>query len=155
MTWSTNNQPVAIDVYKIVEKGKPCVKLFTGESLNDVIRRLRDNYGVEIRSINISSILQGLYPSYNGFTFTKAGSPVPIYDPMKTSLKIARLDKATMEVLEIYESISHATSWLVEHEYTNSKSTSRGQNCRGKRFKTMYNFVWRFVDDNGKIIPLE
>jgi len=117
----------------------------------DVVRRLRDNYGVEISIVQISHVLQGLYPSYKGFTFTKAGSPVPIYDPKKT-LKIARLDKDTMEVLEIYESITHATSWLIEHEYSNSKSTSTG---RGKRFKTMYNFVWRFVDADGNLIPLE
>src|SRR5690606_26531933 len=113
-----------IDVYRITEKGKPCEYMFTSESIMDVARRLKDEYGVETSIVKISYVLQGLQFSHKGFIFTKAGSPVPIYDPKKTSFKIARFDIDTKEMLEIYENVRQAARWVIEHGYTNSKSIS-------------------------------
>ena len=158
MTYSTNN--LNIDVYRITEKGKPCAYMFTSDSIMDVARRLRDEYGVETSIVKISYVLQGLQFSHRGFIFTKAGSPVPTYDPKKKPLKIARLDIDTKEVLEIYESVRQATRWVIEHGYTNNKSISGIVSnilkcCRGQKCKTVYKFVWRFVDADGKLVPLE
>lgn len=70
---------------------------------------------------------------------TEEGLPKPVI----------RLDKNSLEELQIYESMYDAARWLQEKGYTSDKSISGisshiGQVCNGKR-KTAYKYAWKYI----------
>ena len=62
--------------------------------------------------------------------------------------QIARLDKNTEKVLEIYESLQDAMLWCVKNKYCPSCGTGVASHisdaAKGKR-KTAYKFKWKFI----------
>ena len=60
------------------------------------------------------------------------------------SKKVARVDKNTGEVLEVYESMSLAIKWVHKNIRSNASASSISQAVHGKQ-KTAFGYVWKLV----------
>lgn len=67
--------------------------------------------------------------------------------------KIARLDKKTNEILELYDSIKNAGDWAYENGLTKNSHNGRNAigNCLTKNSFSAYNFKWEFQDTYGDL----
>lgn len=62
-----------------------------------------------------------------------------------SSKKVARIDKNTNEILEIYDSIKEANDWICKNIRENAHSSNISRVCHGHQ-KTAFGFKWKIIE---------